>query len=638
MHTRFTSGILALVLGTALPAALPGQRDGALPPVPAVTGKLAIRVEYPAAGSAIAAGDSTFLFGTVGDGRATLTIDGRPVRVAANGAWLAWVAIPRDSAFALRLQARRGSESASVEHPLVRAGWVRESGVWVDRGSMAPVGAAWLPIGEPLPLVVRAVPGATVRLIIPGGMVIPFAADSIPGPVPAGIRAFDRDPRNLARRPRGDRYVATVRDALLPATTPWLAPGAGGRRPAATLEVAIDGDTTRVPWELSVTRRDPLGSVVRLDDDPADSGGTDRTTVGRTVRGGTYTWFFPRGTRAHAEARIGDDVRLRLAQGAIAWVPVADVHAAAAGDDARLAAMGSLTVDDRDEVTALRVPLTHAVPHRVEETARGATITLFGTVADADWTRYDPEGEFVSLITWRQESADRVTLDLTFDRPVWGYRVRVDGTDLVFEFRQPPAIDPAHPLRGRHIVLDPGHPPGGACGPTRLCEPEANLAVAERVRTRLEAEGARVTMTRRDPRSVGLYDRVALADSVQAEVLISIHNNAFPDGVNPFTNSGTTTFFNHPRSLPLARAVQSRLVAQLGLRNLGVARGDLALVRPTWYPAILTEGLYLMVPEQEAAMRSAAGQARYAAGVVEGLTTFLRNAARVSTPPRAARP
>jgi N-acetylmuramoyl-L-alanine amidase len=128
--------------------------------------------------------------------------------------------------------------------------------------------------------------------------------------------------------------------------------------------------------------------------------------------------------------------------------------------------------------------------------------------------------------------------------------------------------------------------------------------------------------------SVGLWPRVALADSVDAELLVSIHNNALPDGVNPFTNSGTSTYFNHLHSLSLARAVQERLIANLGLRDLGVVRGDLALARPTWYPAILTEGLFMMVPDQEAALRTADGRQRYASGITEGITAFLQRVAQ----------
>lgn len=595
-----------------------------LPPIPRQQGPLAITVAYPARGAKITAGDSTFLFGTVGDGRATLTVAGQPVPVAPNGAWLAWIALPPDSAFTLALEARRGSDTARAALPLVRAGWVRRSGAWVDRGSFAPTGDVRLPGAEPLVLALRAAAGAKVQLRLPDGGRVVFLADSIAMPS------------------RGGHYVGVFDGATIPDGMPsLLASWPGSLRPAdPVLEVVLGTDTTSVRWPLRVARRSQAPEAVRLDDDPTNSGSTDRTTIGRGVIGGSYSFFLPRGTRTHADARIGNEVRLRLDAGAIAWVPLEDVHSAAAGDDPRLAVMGSLSLS-RDSLTGIvrmRVPLSHPAPMRLDEAGNGARITLFGVTGDVDWTRYGTGTGFVEAVTWRQENADRVVLELRFDRPLWGWRTRVIGTDLMFEFREPPRIDPEHPLRGRHIVVDPGHPPAGACGPTGLCEPEANLAIARQLRDRLVALGARVTMTRQGEESVGLWPRVALADSVNAELLVSIHNNALPDGVNPATNNGTSTFYNHLAALPLARAVQNGLLASLGQRDLGIARGDLALVRPTWYPAVLTEGLFLMVPEQEAALRTVAGQRRYAEGVVSGLKTFLRQVALMSTPPRLGRP
>jgi N-acetylmuramoyl-L-alanine amidase len=176
--------------------------------------------------------------------------------------------------------------------------------------------------------------------------------------------------------------------------------------------------------------------------------------------------------------------------------------------------------------------------------------------------------------------------------------------------------------------VDPGHPPAGATGPTGLREAQANLGVALILRDLLQAAGARVLMTRTSDSSVDLAPRTKLADTANAELLISIHNNALPDGVNPFTNNGTSVFYNHPRSIPLAMAVDRALVSRLGLRDLGVGRGDLALVRPTWMPAILSEGLFMMLPDQEAALRSPEGQRLYAQGVFDGIRQFLRDRAR----------
>jgi N-acetylmuramoyl-L-alanine amidase len=123
---------------------------------------------------------------------------------------------------------------------------------------------------------------------------------------------------------------------------------------------------------------------------------------------------------------------------------------------------------------------------------------------------------------------------------------------------------------------------------------------------------------------------------------VSIHNNAFPDGVNPWLNNGTSTYYFMPRSARLAMLVQREMVAQLGLRDLGIGRGDLALVRVPWMPSVLTEGAFLMIPEQEQALRTPAFQARYARGVLRGLERFLRELAadepaRGETPARPAR-
>ncbi len=125
-------------------------------------------------------------------------------------------------------------------------------------------------------------------------------------------------------------------------------------------------------------------------------------------------------------------------------------------------------------------------------------------------------------------------------------------------------------------------------------------------------------MTRTADTAVDLWPRVALADTSGAELLVSIHNNALPDGVNPFTNNGTSVFYNQPRSLPLAAEIQRALVRRLGLPDLGISRADLALIRATWMPSVLSEGMFVIMPDQEVRLRSASGQRLYARGVLRG--------------------
>ena len=125
-----------------------------------------------------------------------------------------------------------------------------------------------------------------------------------------------------------------------------------------------------------------------------------------------------------------------------------------------------------------------------------------------------------------------------------------------------------------------------------------------------------------------LFPRTRFAEEHDADVLVSIHANALPDGVNPFTNNGTSVYYFHPRSAALARALDRALVAELGVHDLGMGRGDYALVRDPWMPSALTEGLFMMIPEQEAMLASPEGRLRYARGVAKGIEDFLREMAR----------
>jgi N-acetylmuramoyl-L-alanine amidase len=195
----------------------------------------------------------------------------------------------------------------------------------------------------------------------------------------------------------------------------------------------------------------------------------------------------------------------------------------------------------------------------------------------------------------------------------------------LLDVRRPPPKRDGGSLEGYLIAVDPGHPPGGSTGPTGLREAEANLAIGLQVRRLLEEAGAKVLLTRTEDATIDLWPRVDAAERAGADLLVSIHNNALPDGVNPLTNSGASVYYNHPPSVPLARAVQAELVRRLRVRDLGIGRGDLAMVRTTWMPSILTEGLFMIVPEQEAALRSTEGQRLYAQAVVDGIRRFLRN-------------
>ena len=72
----------------------------------------------------------------------------------------------------------------------------------------------------------------------------------------------------------------------------------------------------------------------------------------------------------------------------------------------------------------------------------------------------------------------------------------------------------------------------------------------------------------------------------------------------------------------LAGHIQTGIVKRLGLKDLGVVWGDLAVVREPWMPSVLAEGAFMMVPQHEAALRTERFQTDYALGVMDGIEAY----------------
>ena len=601
-------------------------------PVPAAAGagaapseSLHVTVAYPAPTDVLESHDSAFLFGAVRGARGPvhLGINGQSVPVLPDGGWIAWVPLPDDTVAPFLLAATAGPDSSRTvvtAHIAPRFHPPPGRAAWIDTTSFMPVGTLGLPAGEGVLLSVQAAPGASLRLVLPWGSSVPLVPDTLPAEPAWSVRAFVADTAAYRLPPAPGRYLG------------WLPAGAmcaDGRTACATLVVAAAGDTATARWPLTITTVDmTFPQVVLLNDDTAHTGTTDSLTPGRAVPHGTYNWFFPTGTVAVVSGRWNDQVRLQLSRDAVAWVSASDVVTLAPGTPPPRGVVGSVRLASGPKSVTLRVPLPARLPFQVSERDRSVTLRLYGAASDINWMQYGGTDPLVTRMRYAQPAADEVTITLELSRRLWGYRTRLDGRDLLLEIRRPPRINSARPLAGRTIVLDPGHPPLGARGPTGLWEPVATLAVALKAKTLLEHAGATVLLTRSDSTPLELYPRTRFAEKHDADVLVSIHANALPDGVNPFTNSGTSVYYFQPRSAALARALERALVAELGVRDLGMGRGDYALVRPTWMPAALTEGLFIMLPEQEAMLASEEGRQRYARGIARGIENFLRQRAR----------
>lgn len=394
-----------------------------------------------------------------------------------------------------------------------------------------------------------------------------------------------------------------------------------------------DTDTVRLRYPVRTRTAQPAPGPVQHDtvtpvqpamyavlrDDSLDRfvSDTDNLIIGRPSVSGTYKWFLFPGTPVQVTGYLGERARVKLDDTEEIWVDRRDIKPRS-GTRPRMT-LGTPQVASQAEWIDVRIPSAHPPAYLVDEGERDLTLTVYAHTGKIKPPRVR-DGFLKSV---RVEFVDgRTTYHFDLSRPVFGYLAMYHNGVMTFRIRRPPTIDPLQPLHGLTIAVDAGHPPVGATGPTGLYEPVPTLAVASRMRDMLIAKGAHVVMTRRDAEPVALGDRPIIARRANADALVSIHLNALPDGMNPFKNNGTGTYYFQPHAKRLAALVQSSLVPELGLRDLGTFHENLALARPTWMPSVLAEGVFIILPDQEAAIRTPAYQDAYARGLVNGLERF----------------
>ena len=497
-----------------------------------------INVVYPKPEQLLTARDSNFIFGSVGSGDAALRINGVPVPVWPNGAFMGWLAVPPDSAPRYELLAGNATEIAALV----------------------------------LPVRIPPVADTTHRVQL---------GDTL-NPVPPP-------------------------DTLLPV----------------------------------------LGSVyVALGNPTSAVNDTDRVTIAMPEpreSGQVYKWFLFPGTRVKVTGyrKLGslEFVRIQLDSTQEAWVQRSELARDSAtappgilvGDSiAPVRRLGTVRLAPSPDWIDIEIPVTGPPPpYLVEQGDRSISLLLYGVSgAPVISMMPQPADTYLNSVSSTPEpSSVRFTFNL--NRAPYGYLALWRNGVLTFRVRRPPRIvDVANPLRGLTITVDPGHPPAGATGPTELWEAEAVLAVGLRLRDLLAERGVNVVMTRTtmDPVDLGL--RPIIGRRANAHAFVSIHLDADPDGQNPFMDNGTWTLYFWPHSSIVARATQGALVAEMGLRDKGTAVKNLAVVRGTWMPSILTEGAFIIMPDQEAALRTPTYQDAYARGLLKGLESYFASLAR----------
>jgi N-acetylmuramoyl-L-alanine amidase len=217
-------------------------------------------------------------------------------------------------------------------------------------------------------------------------------------------------------------------------------------------------------------------------------------------------------------------------------------------------------------------------------------IRLYGVRSRCDFIHYPPQSEVVRQVHWRQVAESTLELWIDLQRPLAGYDYYLQDGAWHFTVKTLPAR-----MQDTRILLDPGHggDEPGAIGLNGLPEKDLNLTVSRLVRDALATEGFQVNMSREADVMLPLEARSKRAREIQADIVLSLHHNALPDGRDPLAAEGACTFYYHAFSKPLAETILQGLTAPADMRftvsNYGLLYDSLHMTRIHQALAVLVE-------------------------------------------------
>lgn len=178
-----------------------------------------------------------------------------------------------------------------------------------------------------------------------------------------------------------------------------------------------------------------------------------------------------------------------------------------------------------------------------------------------------------------------------------------------------------------HIVIDPGHggkDPGSEVY-SGVAEKDFNLSVSKQLRDILAQDSRmKITLTRSDDRFISLNDRVDIANTLGADVFISIHANSYIDS----KTRGVETFYARGDSVDLAQALHRVVLQATGFPDRSVRISSHRVTRNTTMPAVLLELGYLSNANDAKALMQASVQQRLATSLAASIIQYVESRER----------
>lgn len=308
--------------------------------------------------------------------------------------------------------------------------------------------------------------------------------------------------------------------------------------------------------------------------------------------------------------------------------PFEDPHAAeidAKGEEPKPVPVSGLTLRRAGKGWILRITADKPVEYRLARLGKKDRIyvDLKGGMVDIPRESMYVDNGLMARVRKgpSQDGSTRVVLEL--DQPLrYEAHQSADKQSVILALSrsEPRTVPGADEDR---VTIDPGHGGNdpGTIGSAGSYEKTVTLAIASKVSSLLEKSGMDVQMTRSRDESLMLWPRVDMGDEFKSDAFVSIHMNSAPSR----STQGIETYYFTPESIPLARSIHRKLVAQLGQPDRGIRRANFVVVKYSRMPAVLVEVGYLSNPREESMLNNADYQQKAAEAIKVGIQDFFKS-------------
>lgn len=583
-----------------------------------------LNLAYPPKTRFVYYGHSLFVFGTTQSySQILVTVNGDPVDIydPRTGNFLTMVDIPRGEEYPIIVEATDLNGTTTVKRSVFYpAPWqpMPQEPLSFHNQLLIPAEDQILRLGDTLMIAFQGSPGADAGYLIggrdnrvnmrelaypagpsgEGGIYTAFykvTSQAVPASKSSGLMKINVSLRNDKKE--------VIRE--LPGRVRFIS-----ETPYKIIEVKEEHELKNRGW-LYVVRP----GIVQL----------GNTTLGGTGYSTRAVSYLVEGTRYEAVGMSGSYYRINLYEDEIFLIHKDMVR--------ELKDMSSLEpfldeikLVENGEKISLVLSATERFPFLVEDGKNKLTFKLYGPEKNKSFVLPDPSGYLtgLELEPAKGKTPDYLVLTIEVGQNHTGFRGRWDENKLVIEIYKPPMVNRESPLKGRTIIIDPGHGGEdiGAIGPGIVHEKDVVLPISLHLRDMLMEDGVNVIMTRTEDIFINIYDRPERIDQYNADLFISVHANAHAQDAPATEIRGLMTLFSYAHNEELAEIMLDTMAEETGLPAFKTWRRIIAVLRHPHIPSVLVEVGYMMHPEDNWHILHPRGQKEFAGAIREGIYNY----------------